>query len=216
MRQANLTTPLLLRSLRSPLFCLLALLSGLAAPATRAQVAFNGVLATVGTRATNEDNLEAVAVDSGGNVYAIDRSYSFTGNSPFPTTVFTLVKFAVQTDGSYVESTLATPPSGHFLAGVAVDAGGNVYYTDLTSSAIVELTPSGSGYTSSTLSISISQPTYMAVDASGNLYIVANSGAVYEEALSAGTYTQYQVWGGNGAGNDTGVAVDAAGNVYVS
>ncbi|MGA8938618.1 MAG: Ig-like domain repeat protein [Acidobacteriaceae bacterium] len=55
----------------------------------------------------------------------------------------------------------------------------------------------------------------MAVDASGNLYIVEESGQLLKETSSGGTYTQITIASGLGtlAG---GVAVDGAGNVYVT
>ena len=53
------------------------------------------------------------------------------------------------------------------------------------------------------------------VDASGNVYVVANvDNAVYKETLSAGNYVQSTV--ATGLSNPEAVAIDGAGNVYIA
>ncbi len=60
----------------------------------------------------------------------------------------------------------------------------------------------------------LTNPFAMAVDYSGNVYIVDyNLNAVYKETLLAGTYTQSTV--ATGLSNPEAVAVDGAGNVYI-
>ncbi len=66
-----------------------------------------------------------------------------------------------------------------------------------------------------TLFSSLSSPSGIAVDASGNVYIaVTGSDQVLKETYSAGTYTQSTI--GTGLSAPQGVAVDASGNVYIA
>jgi sugar lactone lactonase YvrE len=98
--------------------------------------------------------------------------------------------------------------------GMTVDASGNVYTADNSSSAVVKATLSGGTYTPSTVtSVGISGPNGLAVDGSGNLYI-ANTGAgnVLLETPSGTGYIQSTVVSGI---NPVGIAVDGSGNIYI-
>ena len=113
-------------------------------------------------------------------------------------------------------STLKTP------YGVAVDASGNIYITDIGNDIVVKETLSNGTYTQSTITsgLSINSPNAVAVDASGNVYIANTGNAnVLMETLSNGVYTQSTIASNlsnsNGNFNPNGVAVDASGNVYV-
>src|ERR1700760_145084 len=84
--------------------------------------------------------------------------------------------------------------------------------------AIIPLSPTNTGgpVTSAdpvTVASGFSNPTAVAVDASGNLYVVANGSSTIV-MVSADGSTQTNL--GSGFFNPTGVAVDAAGNVYVA
>jgi sugar lactone lactonase YvrE len=96
---------------------------------------------------------------------------------------------------------------------VAVDASGNVFVADSSSSTVKEIV-AASGYTTiSTLGSGFSSPAGIAVDASGNVF-VADSGnnAVKEILITDGSVSTL----GNGFSNPSGVAVDASGNVFVA
>ncbi len=70
-----------------------------------------------------------------------------------------------------------------------------------------------SGVQSIITTSSLNQPSAIAVDASGNLYISDSDNArVLKETLSGGTYTESTI--ANGVTQIAGVAVDSNGNVY--
>ena len=68
--------------------------------------------------------------------------------------------------------------------GLAVDAGGVIYVSEISlgAPAVMRYVPSGAGtYTPSTVTNSAVEPAGLAVDASGNLYIVDELGKVLKE-----------------------------------
>ncbi len=59
----------------------------------------------------------------------------------------------------------------------------------------------------------LNQPTGIAVDASGNLYVTdPGAGQVYKETLSGGTFTQSTI----ASVTANGIAVDGSGNIYLA
>jgi hypothetical protein len=156
-----------------------------------------------------------VAVDGGGNVYAADWANSAVDEIPAGCT------------SSICVSSLGGGFSGPY--GVAVTGNGTVYVADFVGSAVYEMsagclsascmTAMGGGFTS---------PYAVAVDTSGNIY-VADAGAPavfqvpgtctaaeYSLLSSLGPFTCVNRLGGGGFAEPTGVAVDTAGNVYVT
>jgi Abnormal spindle-like microcephaly-assoc'd, ASPM-SPD-2-Hydin/NHL repeat len=102
--------------------------------------------------------------------------------------------------------------------GLAVDANGVIYASDISSGgpAVMRYVPAGAGtYTPSTVTNSAVEPAGVAVDASGNLYIVDEQGKVLKETYSNGTYTETTVIS-SGITNPYGLAIDAAGNLYLT
>ena len=102
--------------------------------------------------------------------------------------------------------------------GLAVDANGVIYVSDISSGgpAVMRYVPAGAGtYTPSTVTNSAVEPAGLAVDASGNLYIVDELGKVLKETYSNGTYTETTVIS-SGIPNPYGLAIDAAGNLYLT
>jgi sugar lactone lactonase YvrE len=115
--------------------------------------------------------------------------------------------------------------------GVAVDAGGNVYVADTFNNRIRKIAPGGA--VTSLAAAEYNRPVGVAVDAAGNVYVgdtfnnrirkIAPDGAVTTLAGAAGTTLGGAVTHGFADGTGTaakfdspqGVAVDAAGNVYV-
>ena len=91
---------------------------------------------------------------------------------------------------------------------MAIDAAGNLYLNTLTS--IVKVTPGGVQTTVATVSGGISGAT--AIDGAGNIYTLNLANSVVYEITPSGA--QYQV--GSGWVYPTDLAVDIAGNLYVT
>ncbi len=130
-----------------------------------------------------------------------------------------------------------TSPSFNGPAGVAVDAAGNIYVTDWGNNLIRKIAPggvvttfAGSGFAghndaAGTLA-SFTQPTGIALDAQGNLFVADAGNSLIREISSSGTVST--VAGSDSIGyvdgtgsvaaffNPLGVAVDANDNVYVA
>jgi DNA-binding beta-propeller fold protein YncE len=114
------------------------------------------------------------------------------------------------------ESTL--PASGLLSpAGVAVDAGGNVYIADSGNNRVVKETLYGGSYSQSTIPTSpLDDPGGVAVDAAGNVYIAhVENNRVLKETLSGVSYSESTL-PTSVLDLPTAVAVDAGGNVYIA
>jgi hypothetical protein len=116
------------------------------------------------------------------------------------------------------------------LRQMAVDAAGNIYAADWTNGRILKVTPSGElsivAGTGAPTSTPLTEPEGLAVDRAGNLYVADNSKTIMK-ITPAG---QLSVIAGDGSSGSTvaggalatsfdspyGLAVDAAGNVYVA
>jgi sugar lactone lactonase YvrE len=123
-------------------------------------------------------------------------------------------------------------------AATAVDASGNVYVADTGNDTIRKVTPAGvvttfagsvgiSGSTDGTgTAAQFNQPAALAIDAAGNLYVADTWNNNVRKVTPGGVTTTLAGSGftgsADGAGtladfdNPQGIAVDAAGNVYVS
>ena len=176
-----------------------------------------------------------VAVDSAGNVYVADswnneiRKVSSTG--------------VVTTVAGYVGSSIPGVDGVGRLArfnapgDVAVDASGNVYVADSSNNKIRKVdsagmvtTLAGSGSTGSTdgtgTAASFNNPTGLAVDGSGNIYVTDSDNNLIRKVTSDGVVTTLAGSSSQGSTDGTGTAasfhwptgpaVDAAGNVYVA
>ena len=121
--------------------------------------------------------------------------------------------------------------------GVAIDASGNLYVADYGHNVIRKITPAGvvtvfagSGSAGSTngtgAAASFNGPTGLATDASGNVYVADANNNMIRKITPGGVVTTFagNLTGGtinaNGTSatfnSPTGVATDAAGNVYVA
>jgi len=160
----------------------------------------------------------AVAVDSSGNnVYMTYRAnYSVNKYSTTDGITYTFVtKFGGYGtgDGQFCS----------YIRGVAVDSEGYVYVADTGNGRIQKFTSDGVFITKWGL---IDRPNAVAVDSSGNVYVVHESGwyqySVSKYSTTDGiTYTFVTKFGSGGTGDGqfffpSGVAVDSSGNVYVS
>ncbi len=146
-----------------------------------------------------------IAVDAVGNIYFAD-----SGGSQ-------LLKGTLS-GGSYTLSTVASGLNGIWQ--VAVDGSGSVYIAQWdnggSAGQVFKETPSSAGYVQSNVGSGFVSPWGVSVDGTGNVYIADGYyGAVYKEALTAGTYTQSTIVSGLGDA-PLQIAVDASGNVYVA
>jgi len=171
-----------------------------------------------------------VALDAGGNVYVAD----FSNNLIRKITPEGLVSSLAGStegfrDGAGTSAQFNTP------AGVAVDAAGNVYVADLVNHRIRKITPEGlvstlAGSTEgfrdgSGTSAQFNGPTGVEMDAAGNVYVADSDNhrirKITPEGLVstlAGSTEGFRDGSGTSAqfNSPIGVAVDAAGNVYVA
>jgi len=93
--------------------------------------------------------------------------------------------------------------------GVAVDAAGNVYVTDIGRQEAFKITPRG---TQTTVGTGLQVPEDVSVDGAGNVYITDSQADAVFKVTPGGVQTTV----GSGFSYPVGVAVDGAGDVYVS
>lgn len=210
------------------------------APAPTASLAlFAGSLQRAGSRdgvaAAAQFNLpEGVAQDSAGTIYVADTGNHTIRRITLDGTVSTLAGLAGQpgsADGAGAAARFSSPRA------VALDAAGNLYVADTGNFTIRRIAPggvvstfagaagqSGAGTGAGALA-RFSEPTDLALDAGGNLYV--GDGSVVRKITPAGFVTNFAglpmtpaVVVGDGAlarfMRVSGVAVDGAGNVIVS
>jgi DNA-binding beta-propeller fold protein YncE len=179
-------------------------------------------------------NPSGVAVDGQGNVYVADtysmviRKISSAGD------VSTLAGNGSSTSIDGPDSTA----SFFFPFGIAVDAHGNIYVSELdnkirmiSTSGVVTTLAGNLGRVGSANGLgtmaSFNQPSGIAVDASGNIYVADAGNNLIREISPAGMVSTLAGSGAAGSANSSsldmasfnhpmGVAVDAAGNVYVA
>ena len=179
-----------------------------------------------------------VAVDAAGDLYIADinnnriRKVSAAG---------TIATVAGNGDGWFSgDGGAATAASLYWPRGVAVDAGGNMYVVDHGNHQIRRVSPAGtittvagngadsfSGDGGPATAASLWYPFDVAVDAAGNIYVADTWNYRIRKVSPAGTITTVAGNGVRGFSGDGGpataaslnspfgVAVDAAGNIYV-
>ena len=98
--------------------------------------------------------------------------------------------------------------------GIAIDGAGNLYVADNGSGHVYVKSLSGGTY-STTATFTIPSPSLVAVDGAGNVYVTTTGGAVYQETLVAGVYTQSTL-GSSPIANPLGLATDGLGNTYTN
>jgi hypothetical protein len=147
---------------------------------------------------SNDDEAAAIAVDAAGNAYVTGA----TNSSNFPTTVGALqtatpgnifVSKLNAAGSALLYSTYLGSNEGERSSGIAVDAAGNVYVTGETSSSNFPTTP-------------------------GAFQTTLENGAAFVSKLNAtGSALLYSTFlGGSRGAGTAAIAVDAAGNAYVT
>jgi|GEM_PF-5693638 len=151
----------------------------------------------------------AVAVDGAGNLFAADTANATIWRQAPPYTATPTV---------VVSSAVNTPAAGlGSLGGLALNANGSLYFTVPSANQVYTLpalpaTGYGAPVQLSTAS-ALLQPTALAVDASGNLYIAdAGNNRIVLEPAGGGQETVI----GSSLSAPSSLAVDGNGNVYVA
>ena len=167
---------------------------------------------------------KSIAVDPSNNIYVAD---------------YNMVR-KVTPDGTVTTVPGSISPGGLICqyAGIVLDAAGNIYASDVEQSVIVKISTdgtavifagNGAGAGSSVdgkgTAASFAEPTGLAMDASGNLFVVDAASDEIRKVTPDGTVTTIAGSGLNGAVDGkgsaasfydpTGVVVDASGNLYI-
>ena len=98
-------------------------------------------------------------------------------------------------------------------SGLAVDAGGAVYFAESGTGAVYKEVRSGGAWSRVLIAGGLSDPTGVAVDGAGNVYIAA-SDSVFKETLAHGSYSQSEIV--SDLNDLVGIAVDGGGNLYLT
>ncbi len=188
-----------------------------------------------------------VAVDTAGNLYISEGDSlegAITGNNRIrkvsTTGVLTTIA-GTGVIGDFGDGSVATAARLTNPLGIAVDKAGNIYFADsgnhkirrISANGIIT-TIAGNGFAGFTgdggpaLNSQLNNPTGVAVDAAGNVYIADKTNSRIRMISANGTITTIAGNGKFGYAGDggpatsaqlrfpTGVAVDSAGNVYVA
>ena len=175
-----------------------------------------------------------VAVDGNGNVYVADAGNNLIRKITPDGTVSTLAGTIVAADTS---NTVTSRPLFSSPSGVAVDAFGNVYVADAGNNRICVVNPAGvtrtlagngnAGVSNGPgTSATFNNPTGVAVDVSGNIYVADLLNNMIRKITPDGTTSTLAGNGDIGSkdGLDTAarfyfpnsLAVDVSGNIYVT
>jgi hypothetical protein len=182
---------------------------------------------------------EAVAVDSAGNLYIADNGNQRVRKVTSGGTITTVA--GTGTAGYNGDNIAATSAELNSPTGVSVSGAGNLYIADESNSRIRMVTPAGiittvagngtAGYSGDNIAATgaeLNNPTGVALDGAGNLYIADEGNSRIRKVTPSGTITTVAGTGIAGYNGDnitattaelyvpTGVALDAAGNLYIA
>nr|WP_315182382.1 cadherin domain-containing protein [uncultured Flavobacterium sp.] len=167
-----------------------------------------------------------IAVDSYGTIYVADRANNAIRKITTSGVVSTFAGSTTATGGNVNGNGTAAKFQGPF--NIAIDANNNLYVTELNNNQVRKIDVNANvttvaGATSFSSPASLSGIT---IDANGNLYVTEQSGRRIRKITPTGVVSIYAGSGitgflnGDSAtaqfGNITGIAIDAAGNLYVA
>jgi sugar lactone lactonase YvrE len=179
-------------------------------------------------------NLPAgIAIDAQGNLYVADAANNAIRKISISGTVSTIAGSTAKgsANGTGTAATFSSPQ------GLAVDASGDVFVADNANNLIREITAAGvvttlagNGTQGATNGVDTAatffEPTAIAIDASGNLYVADFGNNLIRKVTQAGKVTTLAGSGAAGFANGsgvaaafngpTGIALDASGNIYVA
>ncbi len=180
-----------------------------------------------------------IAVDDSGNVYIADNADNRIRKVSAKTNKISTIA-GNGTSGNTGNGGAATAAEISSPFGVAVDASGNVYFSDgnnrlrkvSTTGTITAFAGNGTsgflGDAGQATSAELNTPTGMAVDGSGNVYVADQNNNRIRKISTAGIISTVAGNGGTGYGGDNGpatsanlynpvgVKLDAAGNIYIA
>ena len=200
------------RTVRTAGLAALLLVALAGAPRVHAQSSVAGTVISNG----GTFNPAGDAVDSAGDIFVPDCFDNIPGTSTDCSTAQNGV-YKLTPDGSGGYTTARIASDTNDPGNAAVDSAGTVFVADYFNSRLVTLTPDANGTTYAEHTVSgFNRPDGVAVarDRFGNLYVADNgNGAIYKLTPTAGGGYNRSVIAT--IANAFGVAVDAAGNVFV-
>jgi sugar lactone lactonase YvrE len=179
------------------------------------------------------NNPSSVAADASGNVYVSELN----NHRIRKITAAGLVSTLAGSGAPGFADLTGTNAQFYNPSGVATDASGNVYVADYANNRIRKITPAGvvstlagsgvAGFADLTgTAAQFRNPTGVATDASGNVYVADNGNHLIRKITAAGVVSTLAGSGTPGFANGTvslakfnypvGIAVDASGTIYVA
>jgi sugar lactone lactonase YvrE len=167
-----------------------------------------------------------VAADSSGNIYIADTGNHNIRKVTPAGAISTIAGGGSLNDGIATNTQLSSP------SGIAADSNGNIYIADSGNQVIRKVTPAGSintiagtlGSTGGPFTQNLNNPSGVAVDGNGNVYIADTNNHVIKKVNSVGAISTIVGGGSSPSTNPLltqlntpfGVAVDSKGYIYIA